>query len=52
LDELSEKVEIASYKILPDLLPLEISGYIKALSGRQYLAVQHSFISKNSVIFI
>ena len=39
LDELSEKVEIAAYKILPDLLQLEISGYIKALSGRQYLAV-------------
>lgn len=39
LDELSEKIEIASYKILPDLLQLEISGYIKALSGRQYLAL-------------
>lgn len=39
LDELSEKVEIATYKILPDLLHLEISGYIKALSGRQYLAL-------------
>lgn len=39
LDELSEKIEIPAYKILPDLLQLEISGYIKALSGRQYLAV-------------
>lgn len=39
LDELSEKIEIATYKILPDLLQLEISGYIKALSGRQYLAI-------------
>ena len=39
LDELSEKIDVASYKILPDLLQLEISGYIKALSGRQYLAV-------------
>lgn len=37
LDELSEKIEIPAYKILPDLLHLEISGYIKALSGRQYL---------------
>ncbi|KIA89235.1 DNA-processing protein DprA [Kaistella jeonii] len=39
LDELSEQIEIATYKILPDLLQLEISGYIKALSGRQYLAI-------------
>lgn len=39
LDELSEKIETATYKILPDLLQLEISGYIKALSGRQYLAI-------------
>lgn len=39
LDELSEKIDIASYKILPDLLQLEISGYIRALSGRQYLAL-------------
>lgn len=39
LDELSEKIEIAAYKILPDLLQLEISGYIKALSGRQYVAI-------------
>ena len=39
LDELSEKIEIAAYKILPDLLQLELSGYIKALSGRQYIAL-------------
>lgn len=39
LDELSEKIDIPAYKILPDLLQLEISGFIKALSGRQYLAV-------------
>ena len=38
LDEIAEKLEIPTYKILPDLLQLEISGYIKALSGRQYLA--------------
>lgn len=38
LDEISVKLQIPSYKILPDLLQLEISGYIKALSGRQYLA--------------
>lgn len=39
LDEISEKLHIPSYKILPDLLQLEISGYIKALSGRQYLII-------------
>lgn len=39
LDELSEKIDIPAYKILPDLLQLEISGFIKALSGRQYLAI-------------
>lgn len=39
LDDLSGKINIAAYKILPDLLQLEISGYIKALSGRQYLAL-------------
>ena len=39
LDELSENIQIASYKLLPDLLQLEISGYLKALSGRQYLAL-------------
>lgn len=39
LDEISVKLQIPSYKILPDLLQLEILGYIKALSGRQYLAI-------------
>ncbi len=39
LDELCEKLECTSYKILPDLLQLELAGVIKALSGRQYLAV-------------
>ncbi|WP_226063522.1 DNA-processing protein DprA [Kaistella polysaccharea] len=37
LDEISENLNLPSYKILPDLLQLEISGYIRALSGRQYL---------------
>ncbi len=37
LDEIAEKLEIPGFKILPDLLTMEISGYIKALSGRQYL---------------
>lgn len=39
LDEISQKLAIPTYKILPDLLQLEILGYIKALSGRQYLAL-------------
>lgn len=39
LDEISQRLEIPTYKILPDLLQLEILGYIKALSGRQYLAL-------------
>ena len=39
LDEISQRLEIATYKILPDLLQLEILGHIKALSGRQYLSL-------------
>ncbi|MGA9212708.1 DNA-processing protein DprA [Kaistella sp.] len=39
LDDISQKLEIPTYKILPDLLQLEILGYLKALSGRQYLAI-------------
>jgi len=36
LDDLAEKSEIQHHKILPILLDLEIYGYIKCLSGRQY----------------
>ncbi len=39
LDDLAQKLEIPAFKILPDLLQLEILGYIKALSGRQYLVI-------------
>ena len=39
LDEISDKLGVPTYKILPDLLDLEISGRVKALSGRQYLAI-------------
>lgn len=39
LDDLSVKSEIPSHKILPILLDLELSGYIKSLSGRQYMAI-------------
>lgn len=36
LDDLSEKLEIPPFKILPILLDLELKSYIKALSGKQY----------------
>lgn len=36
LDEISEKLDIPTFKLLPMLLDLELLGYIKALSGRQY----------------
>lgn len=36
LDDLSEKLEIPPYKLLPILLELELKSYIKALSGKQY----------------
>ncbi len=39
LDNISELLDLPTFKILPDLLQLEISGYVKALSGRQYLAI-------------
>ena len=39
LDAISELLALPTFKILPDLLQLEISGYVKALSGRQYLAI-------------
>lgn len=39
LDEVSLKLGLPSYRILPDLLELELLGYIRALSGRQYLAL-------------
>lgn len=39
LDEIAEKLDVPTHTILPDLLELEISGYIKALSGRQYLSL-------------
>lgn len=37
LDEIAEKTNILHHKLLPILLDLEIYGYIKCLSGRQYL---------------
>lgn len=38
LDEIFLKTEIPSHKILSDLLNLELSGYVKSLSGKQFLA--------------
>ncbi|AIL43899.1 DNA-protecting protein DprA [Elizabethkingia anophelis] len=35
-DEIAEKVSLPIYKILPIILDLELLGYIKASSGRQY----------------
>lgn len=39
LDEICLQLDVPSYRVLPDLLQLELLGYIKALSGRQYLAL-------------
>lgn len=39
LDEIAVLLELPAYKILPDLLQLELLGFVKALSGRQYLAL-------------
>ena len=38
LDEISERMQLTSHKILPILLELELSGFVKSLSGRQYIA--------------
>ena len=39
LDDLSIKLEMPPFKLLPILLDLELLGYIKALSGKQYAVV-------------
>lgn len=36
LDEISERLGILPFKLLPVLLDLELRGYVKALSGRRY----------------
>ncbi|GGG45844.1 DNA-processing protein DprA [Epilithonimonas arachidiradicis] len=36
LDEIADKTNILHHKLLPILLDLELYGYIKCLSGRQY----------------
>lgn len=39
LDEVAEKTGLASYKILPEILELELLGKIKTFSGRQFSAI-------------
>lgn len=39
LDDLSEKTEILSHKILPVILELELLGKVKSFSGRQFIAI-------------
>ncbi|MCS3530085.1 DNA-processing protein DprA [Chryseobacterium sp. JUb7] len=39
LDDLSEKISLPSYRILPIILELELLGKIKSLSGRQFVAI-------------
>ena len=50
LDEISQKLGVPSYRIPPDLLQLELSGCIRALSGRQYLVLWHLSIFENLLI--
>jgi len=39
LDEIIEKTALASHKILPVILDLELLGKVKSLSGRQFIAI-------------
>lgn len=39
LDDLAEKLEIPSHKILPTILELELLGAVKSFSGRQFIAL-------------
>ncbi|MGC4128204.1 MAG: DNA-processing protein DprA [Bergeyella sp.] len=39
LDEISENMEIPSFKILPEILELELSGRIKTLSGQRFTVI-------------
>ncbi len=38
LDDLADKTDLSSHKILPVILELELLGKVKSLSGRQFLA--------------
>lgn len=39
LDDLSQKIEVSPYKILPIILELELLGKVKSFSGRQFIAI-------------
>lgn len=39
LDELAEKISVASHKLLPVILELELLGKVKSFSGRQFVAL-------------
>ncbi|GAB0154936.1 DNA-processing protein DprA [Chryseobacterium sp. Alg-005] len=39
LDDLSGKINLASHKILPVILELELLGKVKTFSGRQFMAI-------------
>ncbi|PRB06646.1 DNA-protecting protein DprA [Chryseobacterium sp. MYb7] len=39
LDDLSQKIEVSTYKILPIILELELLGKVKSFSGRQFIAI-------------
>ncbi|MGD1318771.1 DNA-processing protein DprA [Chryseobacterium sp. 2R14A] len=39
LDELIQKMDLSSHKILPIILELELLGRVKSLSGRQFVAI-------------
>lgn len=39
LDDLSQKIEVSTHKILPIILELELLGKVKSFSGRQFMAI-------------
>lgn len=39
LDDMIEKINLSSHKILPVILELELLGKVKSLSGRQFIAI-------------
>ncbi|WP_426476690.1 DNA-processing protein DprA [Chryseobacterium sp. CBSDS_008] len=39
LDDLAQKIDISTYRILPIILELELLGKVKSFSGRQFIAI-------------
>lgn len=39
LDDLAQKIDISTHKILPIILELELLGKVKSFSGRQFIAI-------------